>query len=190
MSINSVKQNQGNSTISVVQSSVINQGKNLLIGAGAGLVAGNVVSVLCPVSNEKIANELIDYYCNNDQTLFNKVKELKNSIMTGNITEEQMKKTLKKIEEIQASLKTKAKQEIDRFLNLARKDRSKDDIVFLAKKAAKKTQNAKIIGSAVAVGIFAMLFSDLFSTFLPKRNVANEKTAASTINTKLGTHQG
>ena len=63
-------------------------------------------------------------------------------------------------------------------------------IVAVAKKAAKKSQSAKIMGTAAAVGMFLMMFSEVFSVFTPKKAKTEAKGVQTESPSKMGTHQG
>ncbi len=189
MSVNSVQ--QGKSSVgAAIQDTLINQGKNALVGGAIGLATGRVVSLAAPVTHEQIAQKIVDHFVKNDKTAFDKIKDLNAQALQKEITKEQFESIKNQIQEIKKPFLEKAKNELERFFKLAKKERAKDDIVAIAKKAAKKSQSAKIMGTAAGVGILVMLFSNLFSGILPKKNVAKEGAVQKMADSKLATHQG
>lgn len=114
-----------------------------------------------------------------------------NYINNHKVTDEQVNAAKDVIENTSKTLRDEALKKIEIFFSTARKDRSADDVVALAKKAAKKTQSVHIMGTLAGVGILAMMFSELFDNILPKKNknkTANAQTQTS--NSALQTHQG
>ena len=192
MSVNSVQNKQQSDSFgSVFQDSLIRQGKNVLVGTGVGLAAGSAVSMAIPASRNTIAEKLTDYFLKTDEVALGQMKALKESTAQNNITKEQLENILKNIDDLIKPFKEKAQKEVERFFKLPRNSRSKDDIVNWAKKAAKKSQNANIIGTAVGVGVLIMLFSDLFSGIFHKKTArAEQSKVVSGVNSKMGTHQG
>lgn len=119
------------------------------------------------------------------------ITPLKNYIENNKVSEEEAKTALDTINTVAKSLKDKALKQVEDFFKLARKNRSKDDIVVLAKKAAKKSQSGKIIGTAVGIGALVMMFSNLFSGIFPKKQVASKQAVQeSASQSKVMTHQG
>lgn len=191
MSVNTVQNTTNTSTKPSFLNSLAQQGKKMLIGGGIGLAAGSAVSLVAPVSRGQIAQKLVDQFVSEntngvlDQT--NVIKELVNN---KNTTKEQLQAATEILNKIVEPLVSKATEQVENFFKLAKKDRNPDDIVMWAKKAAKESQSAKIIGSAVTVGILTMLFSDLFSIFLPKQKMSALSTQKGESSSKMGTHQG
>ncbi len=191
MSVNTVQNTTNTSTKPSFLNSLAQQGKKMLIGGGIGLAAGSAVSLVAPVSRGQIAQKLVDQFVSEntngvlDQT--NVIKELVNN---KNTTKEQLQAATEILDKIVEPLVSKAAEQVENFFKLAKKDRNPDDIVMWAKKAAKESQSAKIIGSAVTVGILTMLFSDLFSIFLPKQKMSALSTQKGESSSKMGTHQG
>ena len=79
---------------------------------------------------------------------------------------------------------------VEEYFKKPRKQRAADDIVALGKKAAKASQRASIIGTAAAVGMIVMMFSELFANILPKKSSKTPDLAKSAAHEKLNTHQG
>lgn len=175
-----------------VADSVVTQGKNMLVGGAIGLATGKVVSLAAPVSRAKIADEVFDHYVkNNKDNIADSIKQFENLAKNENLTKEQLETAANTLNNAVELVRGKAKNVVDEYFKKARKDRSADDVVALAKKAAKKTQSVHIMGTLAGVGILAMMFSELFDNILPKKNknkTANAQTQTS--NSALQTHQG
>ena len=175
-----------------VADSVVTQGKNMLVGGAIGLATGKVVSLAAPVSRAKIADEVFDHYVkNNKDNIADSIKQFENLAKNENLTKEQLETAANTLNNAVELVRGKAKNVVEEYLKKARKDRSADDVVALAKKAAKKTQSVHIMGTLAGVGILAMMFSELFDNILPKKNknkTANAQTQTS--NSALQTHQG
>ena len=175
-----------------VADSVVTQGKNMLVGGAIGLATGKVVSLAAPVSRAKIADEVFDHYVkNNKDNIADSIKQFENLAKNENLTKEQLETAANTLNNAVELVRGKAKNVVEEYVKKARKDRSADDVVALAKKAAKKTQSVHIMGTLAGVGILAMMFSELFDNILPKKNknkTANAQTQTS--NSALQTHQG
>lgn len=175
-----------------VADSVVTQGKNMLVGGAIGLATGKVVSLAAPVSRAKIADEVFDHYVkNNKDNIADSIKQFENLAKNENLTKEQLETAANTLNNAAELVRGKAKNVVEEYFKKARKDRSADDVVALAKKAAKKTQSVHIMGTLAGVGILAMMFSELFDNILPKKNknkTANAQTQTS--NSALQTHQG
>lgn len=175
-----------------VADSVVTQGKNMLVGGAIGLATGKVVSLAAPVSRAKIADEVFDHYVkNNKDNIADNIKQFENFAKNENLTKEQLETAANTLNNAVELVRGKAKNVVEEYFKKARKDRSADDVVALAKKAAKKTQSVHIMGTLAGVGILAMMFSELFDNILPKKNknkTANAQTQTS--NSALQTHQG
>ena len=175
-----------------VADSVVTQGKNMLVGGAIGLATGKVVSLAAPVSRAKIADEVFDHYVkNNKDNIADSIKQFENLAKNENLTKEQLETAANTLNNAVELVRGKAKNVVEEYFKKARKDRSADDIVFFAKKAAKKTQSVHIMGTLAGVGILAMMFSELFDNILHKNNknrTANAQTQTS--NSALQTHQG
>ena len=175
-----------------VADSVVTQGKNMLVGGAIGLATGKVVSLAAPVSRAKIADEVFDHYVkNNKDNIADSIKQFENLAKNENLTKEQLETAANTLNNAVELVRGKAKNVVEEYFKKARKDRSADDVVALAKKAAKKTQSVHIMGTLAGVGILAMMFSELFDNILPKKNknkTANAQTQTS--NNALQTHQG
>ena len=175
-----------------VADSVVTQGKNMLVGGAIGLATGKVVSLAAPVSRAKIADEVFDHYVkNNKDNIADSIKQFENLAKNENLTKEQLETAANTLNNAVELVRGKAKNVVEEYFKKARKDRSADDVVALAKKAAKKTQSDHIMGTLAGVGILAMMFSELFDNILPKKNknkTANAQTQTS--NSALQTHQG
>lgn len=175
-----------------VTDSVVTQGKNMLVGGAIGLATGKVVSLAAPVSRAKIADEVFDHYVkNNKDNIADSIKQFENLAKNENLTKEQLETAANTLNNAVELVRGKAKNVVEEYFKKARKDRSADDVVALAKKAAKKTQSVHIMGTLAGVGILAMMFSELFDNILPKKNknkTANAQTQTS--NSALQTHQG
>ena len=173
-----------------VADSVVTQGKNMLVGGAIGLATGKVVSLAAPVSRAKIADEVFDHYVkNNKDNIADSIKQFENLAKNENLTKEQLETAANTLNNAVELVRGKAKNVVEEYFKKARKDRSADDVVALAKKAAKKTQSVHIMGTLAGVGILAMMFSELFDNILPKKNkTANAQTQTS--NSALQTHQG
>lgn len=175
-----------------VADSVVTQGKNMLVGGAIGLATGKVVSLAAPVSRAKIADEVFDHYVkNNKDNIADSIKQFENLAKNENLTKEQLETAANTLNNAVELVRGKAKNVVEEYFKRARKDRSADDVVALAKKAAKKTQSVHIMGTLAGVGILAMMFSELFDNILPKKNknkTANAQTQTS--NSALQTHQG
>lgn len=121
------------------------------------------------------------------------IEKFKNYLKNNEVTEEQLKTAGENADNIVKNLTDKALGQVDDFFKTARKNRSKDDIVAIAKKCAKKAQSGKIIGTAILAGITTAIFSDLLVNIFPKRTAASQNQqagqAASSLS-KMGTHQG
>ena len=193
MSVNGVNSATANNTASnAVIDSVVTQGKNMLVGGAIGLATGKVVSLAAPVSRAKIADEVFDHYVkNNKDNIADSIKQFENLAKNENLTKEQLETAANTLNNAVELVKKKKKNVVEEYFKKARKDRSADDVVALAKKAAKKTQSVHIMGTLAGVGILAMMFSELFDNILPKKNknkTANAQTQTS--NSALQTHQG
>lgn len=193
MSVNGVNSATANNTASnAVIDSVVTQGKNMLVGGAIGLATGKVVSLAAPVSRAKIADEVFDHYVkNNKDNIADSIKQFENLAKNENLTKEQLETAANTLNNAVELVRGKAKNVVEEYFKKARKDRSADDVVALAKKAAKKTQSVHIMGTLAGVGILAMMFSELFDNILPKKNknkTANAQTQTS--NSALQTHQG
>lgn len=175
-----------------VADSVVTQGKNMLVGGAIGLATGKVVSLAAPVSRAKIADEVFDHYVkNNKDNIADSIKQFENLAKNENLTKEQLETAANTLNNAVELVRGKAKNVVEEYFKKVRKDRSADDVVALAKKAAKKTQSVHIMGTLAGVGILAMMFSELFDNILPKKNknkTANAQTQTS--NSALQTHQG
>ncbi len=175
-----------------VADSVVTQGKNMLVGGAIGLATGKVVSLAAPVSRAKIADEVFDHYVkNNKDNIADSIRQFENLAKNENLTKEQLETAANTLNNAVELVRGKAKNVVEEYFKKARKDRSADDVVALAKKAAKKTQSVHIMGTLAGVGILAMMFSELFDNILPKKNknkTANAQTQTS--NSALQTHQG
>lgn len=175
-----------------VADSVVTQGKNMLVGGAIGLATGKVFSLAAPVSRAKIADEVFDHYVkNNKDNIADSIKQFENLAKNENLTKEQLETAANTLNNAVELVRGKAKNVVEEYFKKARKDRSADDVVALAKKAAKKTQSVHIMGTLAGVGILAMMFSELFDNILPKKNknkTANAQTQTS--NSALQTHQG
>lgn len=175
-----------------VADSVVTQGKNMLVGGAIGLATGKVVSLAAPVSRAKIADEVFDHYVkNNKDNIADSIKQFENLAKNENLTKEQLETAANTLNNAVELVRGKAKNVVEEYFKKARKDRSADDVVALAKKAAKKTQSVHIMGTLAGVGILAIMFSELFDNILPKKNknkTANAQTQTS--NSALQTHQG
>lgn len=175
-----------------VADSVVTQGKNMLVGGAIGLATGKVVSLAAPVSRAKIADEVFDHYVkNNKDNIADSIKQFENLAKNENLAKEQLETAANTLNNAVELVRGKAKNVVEEYFKKARKDRSADDVVALAKKAAKKTQSVHIMGTLAGVGILAMMFSELFDNILPKKNknkTANAQTQTS--NSALQTHQG
>lgn len=175
-----------------VADSVVTQGKNMLVGGAIGLATGKVVSLAAPVSRAKIADEVFDHYVkNNKDNIADSIKQFENLAKNENLTKEQLETAANTLNNAVELVRGKAKNVVEEYFKKARKDGSADDVVALAKKAAKKTQSVHIMGTLAGVGILAMMFSELFGNILPKKNknkTANAQTQTS--NSALQTHQG
>ena len=175
-----------------VADSVVTQGKNMLVGGAIGLATGKVVSLAAPVSRAKIADEVFDHYVkNNKDNIADSIKQFENLAKNENLTKEQLETAADVLKNALTPLRNKAKIAVEEYFKKARKDRSADDIVFFAKKAAKKTQSARIMGTLAAAGMISMMFSEFFNTVLPKGS-KNESSAnsAQKSDSALQTHQG
>ena len=191
MSVNNVQQTSQPKKGAGIADALINQGKNALVGTAAGLAAGRVVSIAMPVSHKQIAQKVVDHYIKHDKDgVGTAIKSIKEGADIENITKEQLKNVLDKIEELKKPLREQASEVVEKFFNTSRKNRSADDLVAVAKKAAKKSQSAKIMGTAAAVGMFLMMFSDVFSVFTPKKAKTETKAMQAESPSKMGTHQG
>ena len=166
-----------------VADSVVTQGKNMLVGGAIGLATGKVVSLAAPVSRAKIADEVFDHYVkNNKDNIADSIKQFENLAKNENLTKEQLETAANTLNNAVELVRGKAKNVVEEYFKKARKDRSADDVVALAKKAAKKTQSVHIMGTLAGVGILAMMFSELFDNILPKKNknkTANAQTQTS-----------
>ncbi len=175
-----------------VADSVVTQGKNMLVGGAIGLATGKVFSLAAPVSRAKIADEVFDHYVkNNKDNIADSIKQFENLAKNENLAKEQLETAANTLNNAVELVRGKAKNVVEEYFKKARKDRSADDVVALAKKAAKKTQSVHIMGTLAGVGILAMMFSELFDNILPKKNknkTANAQTQTS--NSALQTHQG
>lgn len=175
-----------------VADSVVTQGKNMLVGGAIGLATGKVVSLAAPVSRAKIADEVFDHYVkNNKDNIADSIKQFENLAKNENLTKEQLETAANTLNNAVELVRGKAKNVVEEYFKKARKDRSADDIVFFAKKAAKKTQSARIMGTLAAAGMISMMFSEFFNTVLPKGS-KNESSAnsAQKSDSALQTHQG
>ena len=175
-----------------VADSVVTQGKNMLVGGAIGLATGKVVSLAAPVSRAKIADEVFDHYVkNNKDNIADSIKQFENLAKNENLTKEQLETAANTLNNAVELVRGKAKNVVEKYFKKARKDRSADDVVALAKKAAKKTQSVHIMGTLAGVGILAMMFSELFDNILPKKNKNKTVNAQTqTSNSALQTHQG
>lgn len=175
-----------------VADSVVTQGKNMLVGGAIGLATGKVVSLAAPVSRAKIADEVFDHYVkNNKDNIADSIKQFENLAKNENLTKEQLETAANTLNNAVELVRGKAKNVVEEYFKKARKDRSADDVVALAKKAAKKTQSARIMGTLAAAGMISMMFSEFFNTVLPKGS-KNESSAnsAQKSDSALQTHQG
>ena len=190
MSVNNVQKTQ-QPKVGIIDS-FAQQGKKAIIGLGAGLLTGRAVSLAIPVSRNKITYKVVDHYIKADKNgVGTSIKNLEENLKQQNITKEQVENILKNIENLLKPLKDDASKVVDNYFKTAKKNRPKDDIVALAKKAAKKSQSAKIMGTAALAGMFIMMFSDLFSGILPNKKALNEQTAQKSVTkSKVMTHQG
>lgn len=175
-----------------VTDSVVTQGKNMLVGGAIGLATGKVVSLAAPVSRAKIADEVFDHYVkNNKDNIADSIKQFENLAKNENLTKEQLETAANTLNNVVELVRGKAKNVVEEYFKKARKDRGADDVVALAKKAAKKTQSARIMGTLAAAGMISMMFSEFFNTVLPKGS-KNESSANSVqkSDSALQTHQG
>ena len=142
----------------------------MLVGGAIGLATGKVVSLAAPVSRAKIADEVFDHYVkNNKDNIADSIKQFENLAKNENLTKEQLETAANTLNNAVELVRGKAKNVVEEYFKKARKDRSADDVVALAKKAAKKTQSVHIMGTLAGVGILAMMFSELFDNILPKK---------------------
>ncbi len=255
MSVNSVNSTPSKEPVSkTIADSVIQQGKNMLIGAAAGTAAGGAVSLVAPVSKNKIAQEVTDYFVKNidkndpqkakvlADALFTKkkyddneflsqiVNEIKKSpnkiskfsdkikellenigkplsegaelkadeviktfetyIKQNEVTKGQFESAVNTLNEIADGFRKSAADMVKEYFNKPRKQRAADDIVAIAKKAAKSSQRAKIIGTAAGVGMIIMMFSELFENVFSKKSSKVPNAAQNVALDKLNTHQG
>ena len=77
---------------------------------------------------------------------------------------------------------------VKEYFNKPRKQRAADDIVAIAKKAAKSSQRAKIIGTAAGAGMIIMMFSELFENVFSKKSSKVPNAAQNVALDKLNTH--
>ena len=175
-----------------VADSVVTQGKNMLVGGAIGLATGKVFSLAAPVSRAKIADEVFDHYVkNNKDNIADSIKQFENLAKNENLAKEQLETAANTLNNAVELVRGKAKNVVEEYFKKARKDRSADDVVALAKKAAKKTQSVHIMGTLAAVGILAMMFSELFDNIIFKKSKNKAANAqAQTSNSALQTHQG
>lgn len=256
MSVNAVQTTQSSQSKSQsISSAMLDQAKRGVIGAVAGAAIGKGVSVVAPVSHNKIAAEIVDHYVKtNKDGLYDlaqgaanlAAKSAENDVLKQMVEvvkkgtpeaftskKDALKEMLKQIGQqvpegaditkdgfiktVEDYLKDNAvtkdavetaKNSVDEALKKAgddaltlvkdffkkpRKERLADDIVSFAKKAAKKAQSGKIIGTAILAGTFTMLFSDVISGIFAKKapkGQAQTTPDAAVQSSQLNTHQG
>ena len=124
------------------------------------------------------------------------IDKIKNYLKNNSVSDEEVKTAVKNSDDALENIMKTATQKVEDFFKTARKNRSKEDIVAIAKKCAKKTQSAKIIGTAIMAGITTMIFSDVLANFASKftkgkvQKDAPAQAAAPVNQSKAQTHQG
>ena len=191
MSVNNVQQTSQPKKGAGIADALLNQGKNALVGTAVGLATGRVVSLAMPVSHKQIAQKVVDHYVKHDKDgIGTAIKSLEEGLKQEKVSKEQLQNALNKMEELVKPLREEAAEVVEKFFKTPRKSRNADDIVAIAKKAAKKSQSGKIMGTAAAVGMFLMMFSEVFSVFTPKKAKTEAKAVQAESPSKMGTHQG
>lgn len=138
---------------------------------------------------EKIADDV-------ELTKGSAIDKIKNYLKNNPVSDDEVKAAVKNSDDALENIMKTATQKVEDFFKIARKNRSKEDIVAIAKKCAKKTQSAKIIGTAIMAGVTTMIFSDVLANFASKftkgklQKDAPAQAAAPVNQSKVQTHQG
>lgn len=138
---------------------------------------------------EKLGEQIAD---NVEFTKETAVDKIKNYLKNNAVSDDEVKTAVKNSDDALENIMKTATQKVEDFFKIARKDRSKDDIVAIAQKCAKKTQSGKIIGTAIMAGITTMIFSDVLANFASKftKGKVQQQAAAGAAESKVQTHQG